>query len=213
MKQIELMATPRTVIGKQVKTLSHQGLVPGVMYGHGIEPLSLQFDAREVERVALQAGRSTLVQVKVEGVANPYLAIFRDMQRHPIKRNLRHIDLQALSLEEKVRLPIPVILTGDSSAVKNYGAMLMHTINEVEVECLPTHLISAIEVDVTKLTEPGQVIRLRDLNIPAEITLLRDLDDVVVQASLTEEETFEGGPSTGPAEVEVIRKKKEEEVA
>lgn len=212
MKQLELNATPRTVTGKQVNALKRAGWVPGILYGHGIEPLPLQFEAREAERIVHQAGSSTLIQVHVAGIATPYTAIIRDRQRDPIKRNLRHLDLQALNLQEKVRLPIQVTLVGESPAVKNLGGLLLHLLDEVEVEGLPTALVPALEVNVSGLKEIGQAIFVRDLVLPPGLTVLNDPDEMVAQVTATTEEVITEALGEVSAEVEVIRKKKEEEV-
>jgi len=213
MKQLELTATPRTVIGKQVNALKREGLVPGILYGYGIEPIPLQFEAREAERVVRQAGSSTLVQVHVEGTPTSYTTIIRDLQRDPIKRNLRHLDLQVLNLAEKIRLPIQIILNGESPAVKNFGGLLLHLLDEVEVECLPTALVPAIEVNISGLKELGQAIFVRDLVLPPGLTVLTDADEMVAQVTAAEaEEVLAEATTEAAAEVEVIRKKKEEEV-
>jgi len=213
MKQLELNATPRTVIGKQVNALKREGLVPGILYGYGIEPIPLQFEAREAERVVRQAGSSTLVQVHVEGTPTSYTTIIRDLQRDPIKRNLRHLDLQVLNLAEKIRLPIQIILNGESPAVKNFGGLLLHLLDEVEVECLPTALVPAIEVNISGLKELGQAIFVRDLVLPPGLTVLTDADEMVAQVTAAEaEEVLAEATTEAAAEVEVIRKKKEEEV-
>ncbi len=213
MKQLELNATPRTVIGKQVNALKREGLIPGILYGYGVNPIPVQFEAREAERVAHQAGSSTLVQVHVEGTPVPYTTIIRDLQRDPIKRNLRHLDLQVLNLAEKIRLPIQIILVGESPAVKNFGGLLLHLLDEVEVECLPTALVPAIEVNISGLKELGQAIFVRDLVLPPGLTVLTDADEMVAQVTAAEaEEVIAEVTTEAAAEVEVIRKKKEEEV-
>lgn len=213
MKQLELNATPRTVIGKQVNALKREGLVPGILYGYGVNPIPVQFEAREAERVAHQAGSSTLVQVHVEGTSAPYTTIIRDLQRDPIKRNLRHLDLQVLNLAEKIRVPIQIILVGESPAVKNFGGLLLHLLDEVEVECLPTALVPAIEVNISGLKELGQAIFVRDLVLPPGLTVLTDADEMVAQVTAAEaEEVLAEATTEAAAEVEVIRKKKEEEV-
>jgi len=106
METLELRATPRTVVGKQVNALRREGIVPGVIYGHGIEPIPVQFNSREVEKAISKAGTSSTIQVYVEGTQEPYLAIFRDVQYHTLKRNVIHLDLQALNVREVVRVPV-----------------------------------------------------------------------------------------------------------
>ncbi len=211
MEQVVVNAAPRTVIGKQVKQLRRQGLVPGILYGYGIEPMPLQFEAKELERVVRQAGSSTLVQVVVEG--KPYTAVVRDVQRDAIKRYIKHVDFQALSMTEKVRLPISLTLVGEAPA-ESQGATILQQLNEIEVECLPSALVHTIEVDISKLTEPGQVIAAKDLEIPEGIELLVDPDEVIVIAAAEAEEEEEVAGEEAvveSAEPEVITEKKAEE--
>ncbi len=210
MEQVVINAAPRTVIGKQVKQLRRQGLVPGILYGYGIEPMPLQFEAKELERVVRQAGSSTLVQVIVEG--KPYTAVVRDVQRDAIKRYIKHVDFQALSMTEKVRLPISLTLVGEAPA-ESQGATILQQLNEIEVECLPSALVHTIEVDISKLTEPGQVIAAKDLEVPEGIELLADPDEVIVIAAAEEEEEEVAGEEAvvESAEPEVITEKKAEE--
>ncbi len=209
MEQLVINAEPRTVIGKQVKRLRRQGLVPGILYGYGIEPMPLQFAAKEIERVVRQAGSSTLVQVIVEGT--PYTAVVRDLQRDAIKRTLMHVDFQALSMTEKVRLPISLTLVGEAPA-EAMGATILQQLNEIEVECLPSALVHTIEVDISVLEEPGQSITAKELKVPEGIELLVDPDEVIVIAaaeSEAEEEIEEEGEVVA-AEPEVITEKQEE---
>ncbi len=206
METLELRATPRTVVGKQVNTLRRAGIVPGVIYGHGIEPIPVQFNGREVEKAISKAGTSSTIQVHVEGTAEPYLAIFRDVQYHTLKRNVIHLDLQALNVREVVRVPVSVDLVGESPAVKNFGGVLLHILNELEIEALPTALVPAIEVDISKLAEIGQSITVGDITPPPGVTILNAPNEIVVQVIYAEEEKEEAA-APAPAEVEVIRKR------
>ncbi len=209
MEALELRAMPREIIGgKQVKALRREDVVPGVIYGHGIDPLPVQFNSREIEKAISQAGTSSTVQVYVEGVHDPYLAIFRDVQYHTLKRNVIHLDLQALNLKEVVRVPVSVVLTGVSPAVEDLGGVLLHILNVLEIEALPTALIPSIEVDISVLTEIGQAIAVGDIVTPPGVTILNTSHDIVVQVIYAEEEESEE-PTAAPvvAEVEVIRKR------
>ncbi|MGC9357310.1 MAG: 50S ribosomal protein L25, partial [Anaerolineae bacterium] len=166
MEELILQAKPRTVVGKKVKRLRSEGWVPGILYGSGVGSTPLQFDALEAERVVAQAGSSSLVKVDVEGEQTPYNAIVRDVQRHIIKRHVTHIDFQALSMTETVRLPIPVVLAGAAPAAEELGGVLIQQVNELDVECLPSALVPSIEVDISGLVEIGDAISVSDLDIP-----------------------------------------------
>lgn len=215
MERIQLSAMPREVIGKQVKHLRDANLIPGVIYGHGFEPLPVQFAARELELVLQRAGTSTLLNIEVAGNPQPYTVIVRDVQRHPLKRYVTHVDMQALNMAETVRVAIPVVLSGESPAVRDLHGMLLHLITEVEVEGLPSALIPAIEVSVSDLTELGAALTVGALAIPEGLKILTPAEEIVVQVSVPEEEEEEvkvAAEPAAPAEVEVVRKRKAEEV-
>ncbi len=191
MEQLKLQATPRTVIGKQVKQLRRAGLLPGIIYGSSIEPLAVQFDAREARSIANQAGSSSLINVYVAGTPTPYSVIIRDVQWDYLKRVLIHLDLQALSMTEKVRIQISINLVGDAAAVEELGGVLLHLVNEVDVECLPSALVPAIAVDISELTQIGDSISVKDIVVPEGIEILTDAEETVVQISAVVEEVEE----------------------
>ena len=214
MEQLKLQATPRTVIGKQVKQLRREGLLPGVIYGHSIEPLAVQFDAHEARSIAGQAGSSSLISVYVAGTPTPYSVIIRDVQWDYLKRVLTHLDLQALSMTEKVRIPISINLVGTAAAVEELGGVLLHLVNEVDAECLPSALVPAIDVDISDLTQIGDSISVKDVVVPEGIEILTDAEETVVQISAVVEEVIEEEELAVEAEageVEVIGEEEEEE--
>ena len=215
MEALELRAAPRTVVGKKVKALRHKDIVPGVIYGHGVGSLPVQFDGRELQKAINQAGTSSTIQVYVEGQKDPYLAIFRAVQIHPIKRNVIHLDLQALDVTETVRVPVSVVLVGEAPAIE-LGGVLLQILNELEIEALPTALVPHIEVDVSVLTEIGQSIAVGDITPPEGVTILNTPSDSVVQitwvAEEEEEETFDEFEPDAE-DVEVISRRPAEEEA
>lgn len=217
MERIQLSAMPRTVVGKQVKRLRSENLTPGVIYGHGFESLAVQFATRELETALTRAGSSTLLDVDVAGVPQPYTVIVRDMQRHVLKRFVTHVDMQALNMTETVRVQVALVLVGESPAVRDLFGMLLQVLTEVEIECLPAALIPAIEIDVSGMTELGDALTVGDLVVPEGIEILTSADEVVVQVSMPEEEEEEEEAAPvvtllPTAEVEVVRKRKAEEV-
>ncbi len=212
MEGLELKATPRDAIGKKVKRLRSEGIVPGIIYGHGIEPIPVQFDGREIERTINQAGSSTTVQVHVEGEKEEHLTIFRDVQYDPIKRNVIHLDLQALRADETVRVPLTVTMVGVSPMEEDPDAIVLQILNELEIEALPHALIPYIEVDISTLTEIGQSITVADLEPPEGIMILNDPHESIVQVSYAEEEVIEVEAEVPEfmGEVEVIGEEGEE---
>jgi len=202
MDAVQLHAEPRTLTGKKVKLLRQKGIVPGIVYGRHMEPIAVQFGLRELTAALQRAGTSATVQVDVTGDDESYLTIFRDVQHHVIKRHVVHVDLQALSLTETVRVPVNVVVVGVSPAVESEGAVVMQLLQEVEIEALPTDLIPMIEVDISGLTEIGMSISVADLQVPDGVAVLSAPDVGIVQVTymaIEEEEEEEEEIGLGEA--------------
>jgi large subunit ribosomal protein L25 len=214
MEQLELAIAPRQVIGKQVKALRRAGIVPVNLYGRSVEPMTLQADAKTMNRVLSRAGQSRLIKLTVEGQAQPQLALAREIQREPISGSLYHVDFLAVSMTEKIRVEVQIVLVGDSPAVQRGEGVLVHALNSVNIECLPGDLMDVIRVDVSRLDKVDAVIAIKDLGVPETVKVLADPDETVVRVSyIREEKIEEGAPAAEAPEVEVIEKgKKEEEV-
>jgi large subunit ribosomal protein L25 len=191
MEAIKLHAEPRTLIGKQVKLLRNQEIIPGVIYGRHIDPIAVQFDQRELSKALGRAGTSAAVQVTVTGSKEPYLTIFRSIQHHPIRRDISHVDLQALSLTETVRVPVNIVIVGEAPAAVEEDGVLIQLLNELDIEALPQALIAYIEVDVSTLTEIGGTITVRDITPPEGVTILNSPDETIVQVTYMAEEALE----------------------
>ncbi|MGC9468619.1 MAG: 50S ribosomal protein L25 [Anaerolineae bacterium] len=202
MEAIELHAEPRKLTGKKVKLLRQQNIIPGIIYGRHVDPIAVQFDHRELAQALGQAGTSATVLVDVAGGDEPYLAIFRDVQHHPIRRRISHVDLQALSLTETVRVPVNVVIVGEAPAAVEEGGVLMQLLTELDIEALPTSLIPAIEVDVSGLTEIGMGVTIGDIPVPDGVTILNAPDETIVQVTYMAEEELEVEEPT-PLETEL----------
>jgi large subunit ribosomal protein L25 len=211
MEQIELTATPRTVIGKQVKALRRAGNVPLVVYGARIQPVHLQASVKELARVLRLAGGSRLIAVKTDGETHMTLA--REVQREPISGQILHVDLLAVSMTERLRTEVPLALDGKSPAVRRGEGVLVTGIDEIEIECLPTDLPDRIHIDLSVLDKIGAVIYVKDLRVPDAIKILTDPDEMIARVTYlaAEEVTPAPVPTGEAAEPEVITKGKVEE--
>jgi large subunit ribosomal protein L25 len=216
MEQLELAAAPRRVTGKQVKALRRAGQVPAILYGRNVEPVSIQLDVKPLNRVLSRAGQSRLIKLTVQGQAEPHMALARAIHREPITGNLYHVDFMAVSMTEKIKVQVQVILVGESPAVQRGEGVLVHAINNVEIQCLPGDLIDAIRVDVSALDKIDAQVVVKELKVSEGIEILASPDEMVVRVTpVKEEKAEEVVVPTGEAaaEVEVIEKgKKEEEV-
>ena len=203
----ELNAEPRTDTGKGAsRRLRHAGKIPAIMYGGNKDPESLTLDHNEVIRnLEHEAFYSHILTIKVGGTETR--AVMRDLQRHPSKPFVQHMDLQRVSESEKLRMHVPLHFLGEEAApgVKA-GGMVSHEIIEVEVECLPKDLPEYIEVDVSGLNV-GDSLHLSDLVMPAGATLLElargeghDLGVVSIHAKRGAEEIEEEAAPEAAAE-------------
>ena len=212
MAELVLSAKPRTVTGKRVKALRRQGWIPAVLYGRHIQPMAIQVEGKELQRVLAQArGGTRLITLHVDG--QTHLALIREVQREPIRREILHVDFQAVEMTEKIRVEVPVVFVGASPAVERGEGILVHGLTHVEIECLPKDLIEAITVDLSRLDRVDAAIHVRDLQVPPGITVVSDPDELIALVTAPAAEVLEEAalPAEAP-EVEVIgRGKKEEE--
>jgi large subunit ribosomal protein L25 len=210
MNEITLNTTLRSVVGKQVKALRRAGQVPIVLYGRSIEPMLLQAEAKELMRVLRRAGFSRLISVNTNGDSR--MALAREVQREPVSGALLHLDLLAVSMTESITIEVPVVLEGESPAVRQGLGVVMTGLTEIEIEALPGDLIDRIRIDLSRLKEVGDQITVADLVVPDTITVLSDADEMVARityATIEKEEEAPAGEEA--AEPEVIAKGKAEE--
>lgn len=215
MEKMELMAQSRSIRGKEVKGLRSQGMVPAILYGHRQEPIALQIEERSLNRVVSEAGTHHLINLKLDGQETKSVLV-KEIQRHPTKGNFLHVDLYAVIMSEKIRTKVPLIFTGTSPVVVRKEGILVHGLDEIEIECLPGDLIESITIDVSGLTEINQAITVADLPVDPGIEVLTGQGDMVAKILPAVEEVVEEVvPAAAPAEVEVIAKGKvgEEEEA
>ncbi len=199
-----LAAEHRDLTGKKVAILRRGGRLPAVVYGHGVESNSVSIDAHEFEQLRRHTGPNALVDLSVDGKkALPVLV--SAVQVHPVNRRTLHVDLFLVRMTEELTVDVPLVATGESPAVANQGGTLLHPIESVRIRALPDHLPQSIEYSVDSLTDFDTTIHVRDLEIPSDVTLLTDGDDIIakVQAPRVEEvvevpaEIGEGAPEAG----------------
>ena len=214
MEQIELKAEKRTTIRKRVKGLRREGIIPAVLYGPKTEPIPIQCDGRELQQVLARAGGTNLISLRIGRARKPKMALAREVQRDAITNELYHVDFYQVVMTEKVSAEVNIIFTGQSPPVQQAGAMLLQGTDSVEIECLPGDLIHSIEVDLSTLLEIDDAIYVKDLQVPENIAILTEGDEMVAKVQrlrlAEEEEVEEEVVEVAPEEVEVIAKGKEE---
>jgi large subunit ribosomal protein L25 len=214
MASAQLSASARDTGGKGVsRKLRAEGRVPAVVYGHGRDPQPLSINTRELERLLDHiAAESTVIDLDIDGKGARTL--IREIQRHPFKRQILHVDFQELVAGEKITVNVPIILVGVPDGVRMDGGILDQTMRELEVEVDPSNIPNHIDVDVTKLMI-GSSVHVRDIKLPEGLESMDDGDATICVVSAPRaaiEETAaaaEGAEAT--AEPEVIRAKKEED--
>ena len=179
MSNYELRAEPRTVVGKKVRFLRRQGIVPGNVYGHSAST-AIQLVARDVEQTIYRAGRTNLISLAVKG-EQPTTVLMKTWQRHPYKGDVLHVDFYRVSMTQTLRMDVPIRLTGEAPAVKSTGGTPFQTQATLSVECLPGDIPEAIEVDISGLEEVDASIFVRDLAAPSGVTILTDGDEMIVR--------------------------------
>jgi len=166
MATLALKGERRSDVGKGVaRKLRMAGRIPAVYYGRGEEPIPLVVGLKELEEVIHSAeGSNVIVDLKVGGDASPdRKALIREIQRDPVGGTILHLDLQHISLTERIIVEVPIVLLGTPTGVKDGGGILEHLLREVEVECLPTDIPSRLEVDVSALNI-GDSLHVSDLS-------------------------------------------------
>ena len=215
MEKVIIQAEKRDVIGKKVKALRREGKLPAIIYGYGIDPISIVLDAHSSSRTLAQASSSTLITIELDGKQYPTLV--REKQLDFIRNSLIHVDFMAVSMTEKITASVGVRIEGEAPAVKEFGAILVTGLTELEVECLATDLPESFTVDVSGLDEISAGVYVKDVVAPEGVEILSDLEEMIVVATamaaeeeeeVEEEELLEGEELEEP---EVIGKGKEEE--
>jgi large subunit ribosomal protein L25 len=205
--KIELKADVRSAVGRGINALRRAGQVPAVVYGHGIQPVSIQVDAREVGNTLRKIGRNTLISLMVNGGTK--MVLTREIQRDPVRRNILHIDFYEVNMSEKVTANVRVLTVGESADVKSGAGVLLQERDTLEIEALPGDLIESVTIDVSNM-KIDDVVRVKDIVVPAGIRFLEEPEeDVVRMTRFVEAKVEEGAAET--AEVEVIEKGKKDE--
>lgn len=169
MEKHKLKAEKRKIEGQKVKQLRKAGILPANVYGKDFKSLSVQLPVKDFLAVYKEAGETGVIELSVGEDSHPVL--IHNVQLHPVTGLPLHVDFHRISLTEKVKATVPVVMIGEAPAVAQKTGLLLTPVSELEVEALPADLPEKIEVDVAKLAEVGQEIKLVDLKLSAKISL------------------------------------------
>lgn len=208
--RLEVTARPRTVTGKKTRFLRRDGEIPANIYGHGMGSVAVQVSEEALSRLLTRAAATTLVTLKLQGTAQPYTVMVREVQREPRSGQILHVDFYQVRMTERIRTEVPVHLTGTAPGVRSGAGTLTQNLRMVEIEALPSELPAALEVDISGLVAAHDTVYVRDLRVPRGVTVHADADDPV--ASIAPERPAEEEEAAAPVEPERITRERAEEV-
>jgi large subunit ribosomal protein L25 len=175
-----LAAEPRAELGKKVASLRRAGRLPAVVYGHGVDSENVSVDAHEFDLLRRKAGPNALIDLSVHGKkARPVLV--HGVQVHPVNRRPVHVDLYLVRMTEELTVDVRLVATGTSEAVEKENGTLLHPTEHIRVKALPDHLPQSIEYSIDSLVDFDAVVKVSDLVIPDDVTLLTDPDEVIAK--------------------------------
>lgn len=212
MDKATLTAEPRKTLGKKVKKLRKEGTLPANIFGKDFKSKALQVDEKDFRKVFKESGETGVVSVKVG--KDDYPVLIHKIQLEPRSDSILHVDFHKVNLKEKITTNVPIVLDGEAPAERTGVGLLLQTLNELEVESLPTDIPHEIKIDASKLKEVGQSIHVKDLKVARDkVEVKNDPEETVitVQTAEMKEEVVEEEKT--PEEVEATKEKGEEEEA
>jgi large subunit ribosomal protein L25 len=216
MERFILDVQERTVIGKKVGNLRQEGLLPAVLYGGGEPTLPVQLQQRDLDQLIAQGGALQLINLVGDDLPDTQV-LMREVQRHPVRRTILHVDFIRVAKDIKLQTQVPVVSVG-TAPVEEEGGIVLQNLNTIEIECLPEDIPAQIEVDISVLTGFSDTIMATDLVLPEGVALAPGISDEAI-FSITvpravvegeEEEELEGEVPEGE-EPEVIGRESDEE--
>ena len=210
MKTVPLKASQRSAVGKQeVKKIRAQKRIPGVVYGHGIKTAAIDMSTDDFLRaIHTKAGENVIIQLSISGSKSfEKTVVIKEIQHNPVTDAIEHVDFNAISLTEKIKVKVPLHVKGEAPGLKEGGILdVVH--HEIEVECLPTHIPERLDADISAL-KIGDSIHIREIIFPSGVEPQFPGDEVVIAIHAPKAEEVPAAEEA-PAEPEVIGKKKEE---
>lgn len=200
MAEITLVAEPgRTTGSPASRRLRAEGRIPAVVYGHGVEPTSVSVNGRDLRHaLSGESGLNQLLSLKIGGQS--HLALARELQRHPVRNTVIHVDFQVVSRDQVVSSDVPILLTGEAKEVEMAKGIVEHVLTSLTVQSRPGSIPDSIDIDISSMSV-GDTIRVSDITLPSGVTTETDPEEAVVIAATTAAEEAEeaaGGDAEGP---------------
>lgn len=207
----QLTVQKREVLGSKMGQLRAQGLVPGNIYGKGLESVAVQIKSKDLEKTLHEVGESALVSVNFEGEKDSFPILFKNPTYDPLLGNLQHIEMYKVNMKEKISTMVPLVLVGEAPAVKQ-GLLIMEIVNEIEVECLPNDLPEKIEVRIDTLEKVDDMVTVEQLKVDTtKIEILTPLETVIVKVEEAQQAEVAEETTVAPSEVEATAQKSADE--
>ena len=202
MEQIELHVVTRELMGKKSRFLRRQGITPVHLFGYDTEPMALQCETLQLKQVLKTAGKTKLVGLRVDKHRKPRNVVVREVQKNALSGELVHVDFFQVSMEEKIKVEVPVVLVGEALALKSKTNMMVRELAAVEIECLPDRIPESIQVDISGLVEDDQSIQVKDLVLGEGVVALSNPEQVIVRIAPLKIEKVEEKPVVAEAVAE-----------
>ncbi len=179
---LTLKAKTRSVYGRKTESLRSEGKLPAVLYGPGLKKnLDLEIDTKEFIKVFQETGRTSFLRLEVEN--SNFLVLVNNIQKDPLTLSLSHIDFYQPAATKEIKVKVPLVFIGEAGA----GGTLVKNIQEIQVQALPQNLPHQIKVNLTALDELEKSIFVRDLEIPPQVKVLKNPEEIVAQIMAPEE--------------------------
>lgn len=211
---MELQVKNRTILGKKTKSLRKKGIVPAEIFGKNFPNQHISVSEKDFEKMYKKAGESTMIELVSEdfprspeatgipakglGTKNKTSVLISDVIRHPITQRVLAVDFRHVTMDEKIRAKVPVILSGTAPATKN-GLMIIHVLKEIEVEALPNNIPHRFEADLSTLEEEGQSIHVSNLAIPKTVKIFVSPETVIATVGKKAREEVAPQPTASAA--------------
>lgn len=193
-EQKELAITPRTIMGKANKRLRREGQIPGNITGHNQEPQAVQINADEFDRLRRKGGTRGILRLVMKG-SPAQTVLVRHVQHGPASGKPIHIDFSRVSMNESINARIPLRYVGEAPGVKVEGGTLLQLLDSIEVECLASAIVDAIEVDISPLTEIDSTLHASDVKLPTNYKLVTDAEEPIAKITAPRVEVEEPAAS------------------
>lgn len=181
MAKVKLAAQPRETLGKEVKQLRQQGIIPANLYGKNIPSVPLQVEKSGIQKLLAEVGGSQLIDLSIKGEKKPRNVLIREVQKG-LGGKLLHMDFFQVSMSEPITVPVPVELVGESPLIKASNLVLEQAVWELQIKCLPDKIPQSVEVDISSITGTGHAVLVKDIKVKKGLTILNNPEESIVRA-------------------------------